>query len=150
MHPNRVASPPSYGGRDVISSALCSVLSSLCWRSFSVSCSPSAHLLLTLPGSLQARLCSPRTLQKWVWTAWLIVSTLGRRFHFVMLCTFLEAMSAPLLWVGGCYGKYNLVFVPKILQNHCLQYRLSVTSLQLTQVCIYAPKCHHNFSISQL
>lgn len=130
MHSNRLARqhlPHSHGGR-------CDLICSLqrtrlpLWLSFSVSCSPLAHLFHTLPGSLRAQLCSPRTFQKWVWTAWLTVSTLCRRFHFVMLCTLLEAMSAFQLWVG-------------VMKNIILF--LCMKSFKIT-ACNIDLQCHHS------
>lgn len=146
MDSNRLALqhlPHSHGGRcDQICSLQCTLL--FLWLSFTVSCFPLAHLFHTLPGSLRAQLCSPRTFQKWVWTAWLTVSTLCRRFHFVMFCTLLEAMSAPQLWVGVreniilflCTKSCNIDF-----QCHHSNLNTGVTLKYIRQVYFFSFVC---------
>lgn len=101
---------------DVIWSALCSA--------------PLAYLFDTLAGSLRAQLCSSRTFQKRVRTALLAGGMLCRRFHFVMLCTFLEAMSAPQSWVD-VMENIILFLCTESFKNHCLQHWLSVSSHHL-------------------
>lgn len=118
MHSLRLALqhlPGSHGGRRDL---ICSLQRSL------------AYVFHMLAGSLRAQLCSPRTFQKRIWTALLTGGTLCRRFHFVMLCTFLEAMSAPQSWVD-VMENIILFLCTESFKNHCLQHWLSVSSRHL-------------------